>query len=53
VKGHVYLSTSCLHGLHEYCRSETGRADGGETWVKKPSRCKFCDAPCVCNCHQE
>lgn len=45
--GHVYLSTSCLHGEHGYCQSHTGLSG-----AKKPSRCKFCEAPCVCDCHQ-
>ena len=49
---HVYLSTSCLHGKHAYCQSLTG--DNGETqWVKEPGKCKFCDAQCICECHQE
>lgn len=45
--GHVYLSTSCLHGEHGYCQSHTGLSG-----AKKPARCKFCEAPCVCDCHQ-
>lgn len=40
---HRYLSTSCLHGEHDYCQSNTGL--GG---AKKPSRCKFCGAVCCC-----
>lgn len=52
---HVYMSTSCFHGDmvledgrtgHEYCRSEVGYRGS-----KLPSRCKFCDAPCICPCH--
>lgn len=43
---HVYLSTGCLHGEHAYCQGHTGQAG-----AKKPARCKFCDAPCVCDCH--
>lgn len=41
---HVYLSTACLHGQHEHCRSAVA-ADGGR---KKPGTCKFCGAVCVC-----
>lgn len=41
---HVYLSTACLHGQHEHCRSAVA-ADGG---AKKPGTCKFCGAVCVC-----
>jgi hypothetical protein len=53
--GHVYLSTSCLHGDtllpdgrtgHEYCASPTGN-----TGTKAPASCKFCAAPCHCSCH--
>lgn len=36
---HVYLSTACLHGLHDKCR---------ET-------CKYCQAKCICSvagCHE-
>lgn len=44
---HVYLSTSCLHGEHSYCRSNTGLAG-----AKRPASCKFCGAMCVCRCHR-
>jgi len=45
---HVYLSTSCLHGKHSYC------ADlGGASGPKVPAECKFCKAPCICECHGE
>ena len=30
---HRYLSTACLHGLHDRCRKV----------------CKFCGQPCVCD----
>jgi len=43
---HIYLSTGCLHGQHDYCQSDTGLAG-----AKKPSRCKWCDAFCQCPCH--
>lgn len=46
---HVYLSTGCLHGEHNYC-SGTDRADGH---TKIPAQCKFCAAPCVCPCHKQ
>lgn len=49
---HVYQSTSCVHGEHEYCKSATGSASGGETWAKVPSSCKFCGASCRCGCHR-
>ena len=45
---HHYLSTGCFHGDHAYCQGKTGRAG-----AKKPATCKFCDAECVCGCHQE
>ncbi|WP_030670560.1 hypothetical protein [Streptomyces rimosus] len=45
--GHTYLSTGCLHGEHGYCQSMTGLAG-----AKRPARCKFCEAPCICPCHQ-
>ncbi|MBB1252901.1 hypothetical protein H3146_05905 [Streptomyces sp. OF3] len=48
---HVYLSTGCLHGRHDYCQAMTG-ANG----QKRPGQCKFADehgcTPCVCPCHQ-
>lgn len=56
--GHVYLSTSCLHGLHDRCgagKVQLGLkkpGDNGLTGLKVPARCKFCAAPCVCGCHQ-
>lgn len=43
---HVYLSTGCFHGEHHYCQSNTGAAG-----TKVPAQCKFCAAPCVCDCH--
>lgn len=44
---HIYLSTACLHKNHEYCRSYEGYAG-----LKTPAQCKFCQAPCVCDCHE-
>lgn len=44
---HVYLSTACLHGHHDYCQAKTGRVG-----TKTPSACKFCPADCICHCHQ-
>jgi hypothetical protein len=32
---HSYVSTACHHQLHDQCRS----------------RCKFCEARCLCPCH--
>jgi hypothetical protein len=52
---HDYLSTGCLHGDltlpdgrtgHEYCQGDTGHAG-----TKQPGQCKFCAAPCRCDCH--
>lgn len=43
---HVYLSTGCLAGEHDYCRSMTGV--GG---AKRGGRAKFSDAACICRCH--
>ena len=45
---HVYLSTGCLHGDHEYCKAD--RATVGV--AKEPACCKFCTAPCICECHE-
>lgn len=45
---HRYLSTSCLHGEHGYCQSNTG-AQGD----KIPAVCKFCGAGCICPCHED
>lgn len=44
---HVYLSTACLHGEHEYCQGAVTR-EGEE---KIPGKCKFCDSKCCCVCH--
>lgn len=46
--GHVYLSTGCLHGDHDYCQSMTGL-----NGAKRPASCKKCGAKCICGCHQE
>lgn len=32
---HDYRSTACHHGFHALCRLD----------------CKYCDAPCDCDCH--
>ena len=34
---HDYVSTACLHELHEKCRQI----------------CKYCSDPCGCPCHAE
>lgn len=44
---HVYLSTGCLQGEHDYCQSMTG-VQGS----KRGGRAKFSDAPCICSCHR-
>ena len=46
--GHVYLSTGCLHGHHDYCQNHTGHSG-----TKTPAQCKFCAAPCTCGCHTD
>jgi hypothetical protein len=43
---HVYLSTGCLHGDHDYCKNPTGLAG-----AKRPGSCKHCGAKCQCPCH--
>ncbi len=43
---HVYLSTGCIAGRHDYCSAPAG-AQGD----KQPARSKFSQAPCVCWCH--
>jgi hypothetical protein len=43
---HRYLSTGCLHGDHDYCKSMTGLAG-----AKRPAECKKCGAKCICQCH--
>lgn len=40
---HLYLSTGCLHGNGQHCR--TDQALSGEP--KQAATCKFCDARCV------
>ncbi|MFJ4828428.1 hypothetical protein ACIP79_00580 [Streptomyces sp. NPDC088747] len=47
VVDHEYLSTGCLHGEHDYCKATAGKAG-----AKQPAQCKFCGAPCICECHQ-
>lgn len=44
--GHDYLSTACLHGKHGYCSQARGIHGN-----KIPAQCKFCPAPCRCDCH--
>jgi len=57
---HVYLSTSCWHArqtadrdeadrLHAFCQGDQ-RLFGGN---KVPAKCKFCPAPCICECHKK
>lgn len=45
---HEYLSTGCLHGLHDYCESFVATDVAGRTFTRNPARCKFCEAPCIC-----
>lgn len=45
---HVYLSTGCLHGDHDYCKSMTGL-----NGAKRPASCKKCGAKCICSCHEQ
>lgn len=45
---HIYLSTSCHHGNHNYCQTERGLFG-----LKTPACCKFCAAPCRCLCHAQ
>lgn len=49
-RDHRYLSTSCLHSKHDYCKKQITTADGTK---KIPAQCKFCQAPCICTCHQQ
>ena len=44
---HVYLSTGCLAGRHDYCQSMTGQQG-----AKRGGRAKFSDARCICRCHR-
>jgi len=37
MREHVYVSTACLHEEHGRCRRT----------------CKFCAAPCQCECHAD
>ena len=43
---HVYLSTGCFHGDHNYCKNMTGL-----NGAKRPGECKHCGAKCICLCH--
>lgn len=58
VSGHVYLSTSCLHDLHDRCEAGVVQlglerpGDNGISGLKTPAQCKFCASPCVCGCHR-
>ena len=41
---HFYLSTACLHGLHEKCGvKQLARGELGAP------HCKYCEAVCVCS----
>lgn len=47
---HLYLSTGCQHGRHDYCQGMTGLAG-----AKRPGECKFAEhgcTPCICPCHR-
>ena len=48
VDDHVYLSTGCIHGDHDYCKSMTGL-----NGAKRPESCKGCGSRCICVCHEE
>jgi len=59
---HDYLSTACFHGEHDYCSAPTVSRDGPWSHIgpsysserdapKAPAQCKFCKAPCRCQCH--
>ncbi len=45
---HVYLSTSCFHNDHNYCKGQIGLVGN-----KTPAVCKFCKTPCICPCHRD
>jgi hypothetical protein len=47
---HHYLSTACLHGIHDDCDIDTRRYDGTR---KTAATCKYCRAPCVCPHHKQ
>jgi hypothetical protein len=54
---HRYLSTACLHAtepgredLHQYCQTDAKRYDGVD---KIAATCKWCEAPCICDCHKK
>lgn len=63
IESHDYLSTACFHGEHGYCAAPTVNRDGSWNHLapsysserdapKNPAQCKFCKAPCRCQCHQ-
>lgn len=44
---HVYFSTGCMAGEHDWCKSMiglNGKKNGGLS--------KFSNAPCICWCHR-
>lgn len=43
-----YTSTACMHGLHTLC-GEGMRLRGEEG----QPHCKYCDAVCSCECHEQ
>jgi hypothetical protein len=47
---HRYLSTACLHNIHDDCDIDTRRYDGTR---KTAATCKYCPAPCVCPHHKK
>lgn len=56
---HDYLSTACGHAqepgreaLHEMCQSIVGVDAIGRVFSRNPSRCKWCESPCRCECHE-
>ena len=42
---HRYLSTACLHGIHEHCQAKVNL----EGEPKLPGTCKWCGSRCVCD----
>jgi len=45
---HIYLSTACLHDLHEQCGCR--QRERGDV---SPAHCKYCAAECICPCHAD
>lgn len=58
---HMYLSTACFHALervkltadHQPTEELDHAKFDAALHQRCKQRCKFCDTPCICECHED